>query len=147
MKTKDLALTAVFATLYYVLGMVFQPISFMAVQIRVACALIPLIYLFGYPATIGITIGHLIFNMNSPIGFLDLISPFVFLIPRLLIQRYGVKAMPIHTLVVGGWVGYILNVAFNIPLIPTILTVTIGEFVAEWYLGYLLLYPRIEERL
>ena len=147
MNSKQLAQTAIFATLYYVLGIVFQPISFMAVQIRVACALIPLIYLFGYPATIGITIGHLIFNMGSPIGFLDLMSPFVFLIPRLLIQRYGVKAMPIHTLAVGGWVGYILNVAFGIPLIPTVLTVTIGEFIAEWYLGYLLLYHGVEKRI
>ncbi len=147
MKSNDIALTAMFATLYYVLGIVFQPISFMAVQVRVACALIPLIYLFGYPATIGITIGHLIFNMNSPIGFLDLMSPFVFLIPRLLIQRYGVKVMPIHTLAVGTWVGYILNTAFGIPLIPTILTVTIGEFIAEWYLGYLLLYRGVEKRL
>lgn len=146
-KSKDVAMTAIFAALYYALGIVFQPISFMAIQVRVACALIPLIYLFGYPATIGITIGHLAFNMNSPIGFLDLISPFVFLIPRLLIQRYGIKAMPIHTLAVGTWVGYILNVAFGLPLLTTMLTVGVGEFIAEWYLGYLLLYDQVAKRL
>jgi uncharacterized membrane protein len=145
LKTKDLALTAVFASLYYVLGIVFQPISFEAIQIRVACALIPLIYLFGFPATIGITIGHLAFNMGSPLGALDLLSPFVFLIPRLLIQRYGVKAMPVHTIAVGAWVAYIIS-TFGAPFAPVFLTVFAGELVAEWYLGYLLLYAAVEKR-
>ena len=146
MKSKQIAETAIFAAIYYALGLVFQPISFGAVQIRVACALIPLIYLFGAPATIGITIGHLLFNMGSPLGALDLFSPFIFLIPRVLIQLYGVKAMPIHTVVVGGWVAYILS-TFGLPFFPVFLTVSIGEFIAEWYLGYLLLYKGVERRL
>jgi len=146
MKTKQIALTAMFAALYYVLGIVFQPISFGAIQIRVACALIPLIYLFGSPATIGITIGHLLFNIGSPLGSLDLYSPFIFLIPRILIQKYGVKAMPIHTVVVGGWVSYILS-TFGLPFLPVFLTVSIGEFIAEWYLGYILLYSGVESRI
>jgi len=146
MKTKDITLTVIFASLYYVLGIVFQPISFGAIQIRVACALIPLIYLFGMPATIGITIGHLIFNIGSPLGTLDLFSPFIFFIPRVLIQRYGIKAMPIHTLTVGGWVAYIIS-TFGVPFIPVFLTVSVGEFIAEWYLGYLLLYKGLEKRL
>jgi hypothetical protein len=77
---------------------------------------------------------------------LDLYSPFIFLIPRLLIQRYGVKAMPIHTLAVGGWVAYIIS-TFGVPFIPVFLTVTVGEFIAEWYLGYLLLYQGVKQRL
>ena len=130
MKSKQIALTAVFAALYYALGLVFQPISFGAIQVRVACATIPLIALFGAPATIGITLGHLLFNLNSPLGTLDYISPFVFLIPRLLIQKYGVKAMPIHTLTVGAWVGYIISL-FGVPFLSVFLTVSIGELIAE----------------
>lgn len=146
MKSKQIALTGVFAGLYYVLGILFQPISFGAIQVRVACALIPLISLFGYPATIGITIGHLLFNVGSPLGTLDILSPFVFLIPRLLIQKYGVKTMPIHTVTVGLWVAYILS-TFGSPFVPIFLTVTIGETVAEWFLGYVLLHPKIEKRV
>jgi len=146
MKSKQIALTAIFAALYYALGIVFQPISFGAIQIRVACALIPLIGVFGYPATIGLTIGHLLFNIGSPLGTLDLLSPFVFLIPRLLIQRYGVKTMPIHTITVGIWVAYILS-TFGLPFFPIFLTVTIGETVAEWFLGYILLYHQVEKRV
>lgn len=119
----------------------------MAIQVRVACALIPLIALFGYPATIGITIGHLAFNLNSPLGFLDYLSPFVFLVPRLLIQRYGVKAMPIHTLAVGMWVAYILNNLGWALFLPAAVTVSVGELIAEWYLGYVLLYREVEKRL
>lgn len=146
MKSKQIALTGIFAGLYYVLGIVFQPISFGVIQVRVACALIPLIGIFGYPATIGITIGHLLFNIGSPLGSLDLLSPFVFLIPRLLIQKYGVKMMPIHTLSVGVWVAYILS-TFGLPFIPIFLTVTIGETVAEWFLGYILLYDQVKKRV
>jgi len=149
MESKQITRTAIFAALYIALGIVFQPISFMLIQCRVACALIPLIALFGSPATIGITIGHLIFNFSSPLGSLDYLSPFVFLIPRYLIQRYGVKAMPIHTLVVAlyvGWMGH-----YYLPFLGTTLVwmfaVFSGELVAEWYLGYVLLYREVEKRL
>jgi len=147
LESKQIAQTAVFAALYYALGLVFQPISFMAIQVRVACALIPLIALFGHPATIGITIGHLAFNLNSPLGFLDYLSPFVFLIPRLLIQHYGIKAMPIHTITVGVWVAYVLSSLGWVLFLPAALTVAIGELIAEWYLGYVLLYQAVEKRL
>ena len=146
MKSKQIALTGIFAALYYVLGIVFQPISFGAIQVRVACALIPLIALFGCPATIGITIGHLLFNLNSPLGTLDYFSPFIFLIPRYLIQRYGTITMPIHTLTVGAWVAYILS-TFGLPFFPIFLTVAIGETVAEWFLGYVLMVPLIKRRM
>jgi len=146
MNNKQIALTGIFAALYYVLGIVFQPISFGAIQVRVACVLIPLIGIFGYPATIGITIGHLLFNIGSPLGTLDMLSPFVFLIPRLLIQKYGIKTMPFHTVTVGVWVAYILS-TFGLPFLPIFLTVTIGEIVAEWFLGYILLYNQVEKRV
>ena len=152
MKSKQIALIGVFAALYYVLGIVFQPIGFMLIQCRVACALIPLIALFGYPATIGITIGHLLFNLNSPLGTLDYLSPFIFLIPRYLIQRYGTIAIPIHTLSVGAWVGYLLMTQLPPEFRPysftvAFLTVTIGETVAEWFLGYVLIVPLIKRRI
>ena len=135
MKSKQIALTGIFAALYYVLGIVFQPISFMAIQCRIACALIPLIALFGYPATIGITLGGLLFNANSPLGILDMLSMLIFLPAKLAIQKWGIKAVPIHVAFVGIWVGYLLNITFNAPLIPTIVTVAIGELVAEIVLG------------
>ena len=145
MKTRGVAFAAIFASLYFVLGIVW-PLSFMDIQCRIACGLIPLIAIFGWPATVGISIGHFLFNLSSPIGFLDFLSPFVFLIPRILIQKYGVKAMPLHTISVALWVPYILNQTFGIPILPTIITVGVGELLAEWYLGYILLYSGVETR-
>jgi len=144
MKSRDVGLATMFATLYAV-GIIW-PFSFMGVQCRLSCSLIPLIALFGWPSTIGITIGHIIFNSFSPIGYLDYFSPFIFFIPRLLIQKYGIKAMPIHTLAVSIWVPYILNQVWGAPLILNVLTVGIGEVIAEWYLGYLGLFPRMKEK-
>lgn len=144
MKTRDVALATMFATLYAV-GVIW-PLGFMGVQCRLSCALIPLIALFGWPSTIGITIGHFVYNSFSPIGFLDYFSPLIFFIPRLLIQKYGIKAMPIHTIAVATWVPFILNQAFGVPLILNIITVGIGELIAEWYLGYLGLFPRVQKR-
>lgn len=141
MKTRDIGLSVVFAAMYAI-GVIW-PLSSMGIQCRLSCALIPLIAIFGGPATWGITIGHFIFNSFSPIGWLDYFSPLVLLVPRLLIQKYGVKAMPIHTIVVALWVPFILNQTFGLPMIPLILTVGIGELIAEWYLGYLGLYPRL----
>lgn len=146
MKTKDIALIALFGSTYLVLGLIFQPISFMAIQVRVACALIPLITLFGTPATIGITIGGLIFNSTSPLGLLDLLSMFIFLPAKYAIQKYGVKAVPLHILSVALWVSFMLNNLFNIPYFASVLTVGLGEAVAELGLGIPLLYA-IERRL
>lgn len=147
LKSKEIGYVVVFAALYYAVGIVFQPISFLAIQVRVACAFIPLIALFGWPATLGITIGHFAFNLASPLGFLDFLSPFVFFLPRLAIQKWGVKAMPVHTVSVALWVSYILNAVIGLPYWPVALTVGIGELIAEWYLGYVLLYPQVEQRL
>jgi len=145
MNNKQITETAIFTALYYVLGVIFAPFGFMAIQVRVACALIPLIALRGLPSVIGITIGHFMVNLGSPLGTYDLLSPIIFLGPRLLIMKYGIKAMPIHTIIVGIWVGIALNATFGLMLTPSMLTVGIGEMIAEWYLGYILLYPRIEK--
>lgn len=150
MKSKEIGYAVVFGSLYVVLGIVLQPLSFGFIQSRVACALIPLIALFGMPGVLGITVGHIIFNtFFASLGPFDLLSPFVFLIPRILIAKYGVKAMPIHTVTVAIYVAWLLNMylPFHPAIGLSILTVGIGELFAEWYLGYVLLYPRVEQRI
>ncbi|GAJ04381.1 unnamed protein product, partial [marine sediment metagenome] len=90
MKSKEIALGSVLGALYLVLGVILQPWSFGFIQVRVACAMIPLIALVGMPGVIGVTIGHFIFNSYfASLGPFDLLSPFVFLIPRILIAKYG----------------------------------------------------------
>lgn len=150
MENKDITFAGLFAAAYLVLGAIFMPISYMLIQVRVACALIPLIAIFGYPSVVGITIGHLIFNMYfASLGPYDLLSPIVFLLPRLLIAKYGVKVMPIHTVTVAVYVGWMGShyMAFLGGTLTWMLAVFAGELIAEWYIGYWLLYHRVEKLL
>jgi uncharacterized membrane protein len=140
MNRKGLMLVAVIAALYDVLGLVFASISFGPVQVRVSNILIPMIAIFGLPGVIGTVLGTFTLNLYGyavgiAIGPLDLISAFVFLPARWLIARYGLKAVLIHTLCVGLWVGYLLNNVFGLPFLVTAPLVMGGEAVAEIVLG------------
>jgi uncharacterized membrane protein len=66
LETKSIALASLFAALYAVLVLVLAPISFQLVQVRVADALIPLSIAFGWPSTVGVTIGCVVSNVVSP---------------------------------------------------------------------------------
>ena len=70
-KTKDIALVAIFAALYGALVYVFAPISFYALQFRVAGVLRPGIAK-KWILAVGYAIGVLIGNIFSPFGVYDL---------------------------------------------------------------------------
>lgn len=137
---KNLMLVVVVAALYNVLGLIFAGISFGPVQVRASNILIPMISIFGFPGVIGTVLGTFILNLYGyavglAVGPLDLISAFVFLPARWLIARYGLKAVPIHVVCVGLWVGYLLNSVYGLPFMITALMVGVGEAVAEIVLG------------
>jgi uncharacterized membrane protein len=73
LNTKNVTLTAIFAALYVALGMVFAPISFLALQFRIAGVIRPAIA--KKPLLIvGYAIGVVITNFFSPFaGFLELV--------------------------------------------------------------------------
>lgn len=145
-KSMELSLMAMFTTLYLALGLVFAPISFMGLQVRVAQCLIPLIALFGAPAVNGLFVGHVLMNLWSPLGFLDMLSPLILIIPKILIMKRGIRYAPLHVLTVGLWVGYMLHYILGLPLIQMILQVVIGETIAELGLG-LLVYRGVKKWL
>jgi len=134
--SKFVSLTIIFAGLYTTLGYLLHPFSFMQIQVRVADALYPLIAIFGLPSLTGLVIGHFIVNLSSPLGLIDLLSVPIFIPAKLSIWKWGLKAVPLHVLSVGLWVGFMLFYLFNIPLLITILYVTIGELIAEIVLGF-----------
>jgi len=125
MKTRDLLLTSIVASLYFVLGFLFQSIAFGQVQVRVADALYPLISL-GSPFLIGTFLGHFLFNLYGfstglALGLGDLLSPFLFLVPKLLIWRYGKSrvllflTVLVHVITVALWVSFLLETLFGVP--------------------------------
>jgi uncharacterized membrane protein len=139
-RTKILTNVAVFASLYIVLGMTLQSIAFGNIQIRVADALYPLIAVFGLPCLFGTFLGHLIFNVYGfgvglALGIGDLASPFIFLLPKFMIYKWKLKAVPLHVLFVAFWVAWLLYTMFNIPYWMSAVTVGVGETIAEVLLG------------
>lgn len=146
MKTRSLALVAIFASIYLALGFVFQNVAFGVIQVRFADALYPLIGVFGLPMLFATFLGHFIFNLYGygvgiALGIGDLASPFIFLIPKYLIYRFKnptwklTVATLTHVLFVAFWVAWLLYTLFGIPYWMSVVTVGVGEFIAEIILG------------
>ena len=140
MKTKEITLAAFLAALYIGIGLVIPP-QFGIVQCRISDALYPLIAVLGMPAVMGLTLGHFIYNLygfstGAALGILDVIvSPVLFFIAKMIIQRYGYKGVPVHVIFVALWIAYLLNSLFGLPYWPSVVTVGIGEAIAEIVLG------------
>lgn len=139
LKTKMLAFSVILAASYIVLGLVFQSVSFGPIQVRVADSLYPLIAVFGLPALLGTFFGHFIFNLYGfstglSLGVLDMLSPFIFLIAKYAIYKWKFKAIPIHVFFVVFWVSYLLTF-FGVPYWFSVVTVGVGEIIAELVIG------------
>jgi len=146
-KTRFLALTIVLASLYVSLGFGLQNIAFGNIQIRVADALYPLIAVLGLPCLVGTFLGQFIFNLYGfgtgiALGIGDLASPFIFLIPKWLIYKYGnptwqrlTLATFTHVMFIAFWVAWLLYIMFGIPYWLSVVTVGAEEFIAEILIG------------
>jgi uncharacterized membrane protein len=147
MKSKEMALTAIFAAAYTALTLVLQPISFLSVQVRVSGALIMLLPLFPNPVLIGVTIGVFLSNLASPLGPIDLISSLVTLaamIP-LYLMRDGKKWIVmlggfIKSVIISLWVSYMLQTMIGLPFSVSFLSVLIGDTIAVVGIGSILLF-------
>lgn len=72
--SKDVAMLAVIAAAYTVLVFILAPISFYAIQVRVADALLALSVIIGPPAILGTTLGCFIANLLGPFGIVDAVG-------------------------------------------------------------------------
>jgi uncharacterized membrane protein len=136
---------AIYAAMYVVLALVFNPISYGAVNLRIANVLIGLVPIIGWPAVLGQTLGVFIANqpaLGDPLGPIDLINVipsfvFSFLLWKLR-NRSVFLGLALYSVALGISVSYALNYAFKLPLAVEIPQVTAGVFVATAVLGYLL---------
>jgi len=69
-----IALTAITAALYIALGYIFQPISFLGLQFRVAELIMGMCLIFPLEGLVGNVIGVFFVNLTSPLGPIDLIG-------------------------------------------------------------------------
>ena len=152
MKTSDLSLAVIFASLYSFVLIALAPISFGPVQLRVADCLIPLAALFGWPVIAGVTVGCFLGNAYFWLGPYDVIlGPIANLIAATLIfllRKRQLMACVVGSLPIGIIVGSYLWLFFPPPDIfglsmpiwsAMIVSITISTLVAMAVIGYTLL--------
>lgn len=140
-----IALTAITAALYIVLGYVFQAISFLGLQFRVAELIVGMCIIFPLEGLVGNVIGVFFVNLSSPLGPIDLISCIVN-VPALYCIIYfkdkrGLKFLGgiLYALIISLYVALILNFVLSLPillmfiqvLIPEVILATLGIILFE----------------
>lgn len=139
-----MATAAVYAAMYVVLVIVFSPISYGVVNLRVANILMGLVPLIGWPAVVGQALGVFIANQSAfgdtlgPIDLINVLPSFVFAWVLWRLRKRSVfLGLTIYSVALGISVSYALNFAFNLPLSVEIPQVTAGIFIATAVLGYI----------
>lgn len=134
-KSRDLSLVTIFASLYALLVYLFAPISFYALQFRIAGVLRPWIAK-KWILAIGYSIGVVIGNLFSPfVGPYEIIfMPFMsflagvsgYLIAKKFNHNYFVAGGVIATIIAVS-VSWMLNQLFNLPILATFPYLFISE--------------------
>jgi len=140
-----IALTAITAALYIVLGYVFQAISFLGLQFRVAELIVGMCIIFPLEGLVGNVIGVFFVNLSSPLGPIDLISCIIN-VPALYCiiffkDKGGLKFLGgiLYALIISLYVAFILNFVLSLPiiimfvqvLIPEVILATLGIIIFE----------------
>ena len=143
--TKDLAIIAIYAALYAALVVVLGAFSYGPIQIRVADSMVAAVPLLGIPGVLGHTLGVFIGNMFSSAGLIDLLNTIpsfamsfvVYYIYKRTQNDYTVIVTCIaYSAVIGTTVGWMLSYLYNLPLLPTIAYVVIGNIIASVLIGW-----------
>lgn len=135
MKSRDLALVAAFAALYALLVYVFAPISFYALQFRIAGILRPAIakkWVLAIAYAVGVVVGNVFSPFSGPyeLLFMPLMS-FVagvagYLAAKPLKENYFVAGSVIAVIIPVS-ISWMLNQLFNLPILVTFLYLLVSE--------------------
>lgn len=145
------ALTAITAALYIALGYIFQPISFLGLQFRVAELIVGMCILFPWEGLIGNVIGVFFVNLTSPLGPIDLISCIVNVPALYCIVLFRNKKLLkylggiLYAIIISFYVAIVLYIAFMVPIWFSFVQVLIAELILA-SLG-ILLFDIIRNRL
>lgn len=129
------ALTSITAALYIALGYIFQPISFLELQFRVAELIVGMCILFPVEGLIGNVLGVFFVNLTSPLGPIDLVSclvniPALYCIIFFRNKKYlkylgGV----LYAIIISLYVAIILYIVLTLPIWLNFIYVLISEVI------------------
>jgi uncharacterized membrane protein len=134
-----------YAALYAALVVVLGGFSYGPIQVRVADALVAVVPLLGVAGVLGHTLGVFIANIFSPAGLLDLLNTIpsfvmafvVWYVYKRTSNDYTVIGTCIaYSAVLGTTVGWMLSYLYELPLLPTIAYVAIGNTIASVLIGW-----------
>jgi len=129
------ALIAMTAALYTALGYIFQPISFLWLQFRVAELIVGMCILFPIEGLIGNVLGVFFVNLTSPLGPIDLIScivniPALYCIIYFRKKRYLIYLGGIlYAIIISIYVAVILYIVLSLPIWLNFIYVLISEVI------------------
>ena len=144
-RTKDLAVIAIYAALYAALVVVLGGISYGPIQVRIADSLVAAVPLLGLAGVLGHTLGVFIGNIFSSAGPIDLLNTIpsfamsfvVYYIYKRTKNDYTVIGTCIaYSAVLGTTVGWMLSYLYGLPLLLTIAYVAIGNVIASVLIGW-----------
>ena len=132
---------AMVAALYAALTLGLAPVSYGAVQVRVS-EFMTLLAFYDKGLIPGLTLGCLISNVGSPFGITDMLictsATFLGLyFMRFCRSAFLASLMPVFSN--GLLIGFELNYMADLPLLPTMGYVALGEIISVTILGNLLL--------
>ena len=131
-------------TIYALLSVMLGELSYSWIQVRVSEALTPLPFLMGFPAVAGLTIGCVLANWFSPVGLPDMVfGPLLTLAAAFLSWRlnFGKRVIAcIYPVLVNAFgVSAYIHSFYGVPYILSVATISVGEFIAVFLIGYPLL--------
>ena len=139
----DLSRQAIIAAIYVVLVFAFQWISFGDIQFRIAELLLLLVF-FDKKSLVGLTLGVVIANLFSPMLAYDMTfgvaATLLTLASLILLRKWPYIALLMPALFNGLLVGYSLYLAFDLPFVASVISVSIGEFTVTYVIGLPLYY-------
>lgn len=137
-RTKYLTHAAITAAVYIVITVIFAPISYGQVQVRISEALTILPY-FTPAAIPGLFVGCLLANIYGGAGLLDIVfGSLATLLAAFLSYKMPKKYLvPFPPVIVNAIViGFVLFFAANLPLFITMAWVGLGQLIACYGIGY-----------
>jgi uncharacterized membrane protein len=145
LRSKDLALIAIYAALYAALVVVLGGFSYGPVQVRIADAMVAAVPLLGLPGVLGHTLGVFIANVFSTVGLIDLLNTIpsfamsfvVYYVYKRTRNDYTVIGTCVtYSFVLGVTVGWMLSYVYSLPLLLTMIYVAIGNVLASVLIGW-----------
>jgi len=147
-KLNYLVRVAMIGAIYVILNIIFAPISYGPVQVRIAEALAVLPFI-DPSAIIGLFIGCILANVYGGLGMVDIIggSLCTLIAAYLTFKLKNPKLAPLPPVLINAFgVSIYLHLLFDLPYWITVLYIGIGEIIACYILGYPLLILLIKNK-